>query len=219
MKGLRKISTFVTADALLAAILLVWAQMWAQPSLQFWLREYGKCNPDSMLSWFNFNAGLGLCWTYLAVFLALLALIWAGWKTLVTHDGDTPNFAIGLFAASIVMAALDVGQSFVIVGVKLIQGLPIYEPFELSSCLLWISPLLAALIILLSLLGACALNKKKCRYLPWKIELIIILISGAIGAYLLKDNLGCCCSWTLVGVMSLLALVLISWFSVKRWND
>jgi hypothetical protein len=35
-QGLRNIGVFITADALLATVLVVWAQIWVQPFAQMW---------------------------------------------------------------------------------------------------------------------------------------------------------------------------------------
>ena len=73
-KGLRKLSTFITANALLAAVLLVWAQIWILPSIQLWGKYYQpECgNMPLWYSPFNLSVGVGLAWTYFAVLLAHL---------------------------------------------------------------------------------------------------------------------------------------------------
>ncbi|MBE9513161.1 MAG: hypothetical protein IMY77_03805 [Chloroflexi bacterium] len=192
-KGIRKLSIFVTADALLAAILLVWAQLWIQPSLQLWVREYGKGEPAEILDTFSMNVGIGLVWTYFAVFLALVALAWAGWRSFTTEEkserNKTPDFSIGLFSASLVMAVLDVLQSFATNIKKLMMsGMPIYKPLELPENLLHLKPwcigvviALGVLIIIFSILGA-----KSHKYKLWlKAEAVAILIVGVFFLYIL----------------------------------
>jgi hypothetical protein len=181
-EGLRKIGTFITADALLAAILLVWSQLWIHPSVELFSRFYqpGCGNVGTWFDTFNTSVGVGLAWSYLAVFIALVALASAGWRSLVGSGGETPDFAIGLFAASITMGAIEVFSSFVIVSLKAIQGAWIYKALLESPPPLQrvyvISMVLAAFIIALSIWGAYVLNKKGwCKYLPWLIEGVVIL--------------------------------------------
>ncbi len=154
IKGIRKISTFVTADALLAAVLLVWAQLWIQPSVRLWAAWYGREkltynseNVSEILQTFDFNTGVGLIWTYSAVFLALLALAWVGWCTLktssdkipATASGKTPALAVALFTASLIMAIINVFQSICSVAIKifLLPNYSIWEPLSLSPCLVY----------------------------------------------------------------------------------
>ena len=186
VRGIRKLNTFITANALLIVVLLVWAQLWIQPSVQLWVREYGKGNPAGILNVFNLNVGIGLAWTYLAVLLALIALAWVGWRSLTAQICETPSPAIGLFAASLVMAILDVGQSFISVSIKAWRNLQIYEPIELPAFFIWLFVGLAIAIIGFSLWGACRLEKDKYKdaswgrkYLPWVIEGIVVLIAVA----------------------------------------
>jgi hypothetical protein len=101
-RGLRNVQTFITADALLAAVLLVWGQFWS-----------GQEIPTSMY---------GAAWTYCSVFLALAALAVVGWETLRTGSRPTPHVAIGLFAAALEMGALNVFQSMFKVILKLLTG-------------------------------------------------------------------------------------------------
>ncbi len=116
--GLEKLSIFITADALLAAILLVWAQLWVAPKMEL-----------SYLS-----AGLGLAWTYSAVLLALVALAWAGWRSLEKPSDKTPALSIGFFSTSIVMAIVDVFQSVASILRKLWGNVSIYKSLQFTPC-------------------------------------------------------------------------------------
>ncbi|MBI2328050.1 MAG: hypothetical protein HYU85_00060 [Chloroflexi bacterium] len=140
IKGIRKISTFVTADALLAAILMVWAQLWIQPSVRLWAAWYGKEQfdkiPDkvsSTLQTFEWNVGFGLIWTYAAVFLALLALAWVGRSSLKNALTDkVPDSAVNLFMFSVSMALGNVLQSVFSVFIKLLlPNYSIWDPLRL----------------------------------------------------------------------------------------
>jgi hypothetical protein len=193
-KGLRNIRAFITADALLAAILLVWAQLWIQPSLQLWGRFYNPAcgNIGDWFDRFNSSVGFGIAWTYFAVLLALSALAWAGWKTLATPERKTSDTAIGLFAASLVMGLINVIQSFFMATFKLFTDRLIFEslvPDGLKWFLLMIIP-----IVWLSIWGVCWLNDRKLprwvfrcrlwRYLPWYIESVILLIAAVFASLL-----------------------------------
>ena len=141
IRGIRKISTFVTADALLAAVLMVWAQLWIQPSVRLWAAWYGKEQPEEVskvLQTFDWNVGVGLIWTYTAVFLALLALVWVGYSTLRTLSDKVPATAVGFFMASVIMALINVSQSIYSVAKKLLSGSSIWEPLSLPSWWLYL---------------------------------------------------------------------------------
>lgn len=242
-KGIRNIRTFVTADALLAAILLVWAQLWIQPSLQLWGQHYNPAcgNIGPWFDSFNNSIGFGLAWTYFAVLLALSALAWAGWKTLATSESKTADTAIGLFLASLVMGLANVVQSFFMATFKLFTGRLVFEslvPDGLKWFLVLIIP-----IVLLSLWSAHRLDKdgnpprRLCRRLrclyrwlfrrplpwylePWYLEIGMLALAGMIGVFLMKETLGWL--WVLVVAIGLLALLGLSswWFFKKRaWNE
>ena len=181
VRGIYKLSTFITATSLLVVVLLVWAQLWMQPSIQLWGRFYEPVS-GSIGEWFrpfNESIGFGLSWIYFAVFLALFALAWAIWKTLATTESKTPDTAIGLFAASIIMGLLSVSQSFFMATMKFIQGGLIYESFY-SQWLRWFL-LLAVFIVGLSIWGGSKFKEDgKYKYLPWLLEIIIIAIAAGV---------------------------------------
>ena len=163
VKGIRNITTFVVADALLAAVLLVWAQLWIQPSLQLWGKWY---LPElaKMPDWFepfNISVGIGLAWTYAAVFLALVALAWAVCHSLAGNDA-IPRGAFVLFIGSLTMGGLNVLQSFGTTTCKLLTGHPVYETlFNLSGnffyCFVCAAVVLGIIIVGLSMW--CAYRK------------------------------------------------------------
>ncbi len=141
-KGIWKISTFVTADALLAAVLMVWAQLWIQPSVRLWAAWYGSANQteevSKVLQTFDLNVGVGLIWTYLAVFLALLALVWVSWSSLNNrHNDKVPNSAVNLFLFSVSMALGDILQSVISVSIKVLSpSYLIWDPLRLPFSVL-----------------------------------------------------------------------------------
>ncbi|MGA3094078.1 MAG: hypothetical protein ABSD79_01665 [Dehalococcoidales bacterium] len=128
-KGLRNIGIFLTADSLLAAVLLVWAQLWISPSIQLWARDFPRHLPNAI----NLSAGFGLAWTYFAVLLALIALAWAGWDSLTNHVEVTPIAALVGFTGALSMTIINVMQSFAMAFFKTMSFSQIYEPFGYSS--------------------------------------------------------------------------------------
>ena len=126
--------------------------------------------------------------TYFAVFLALLAMAYAVGKTLATPENTTPDTAIGLFVASLVMGLITVAQSIFSVSIKLFGGKLIYKPlnFEWGRWFLFmIIP-----IIVLSICGAHRLKKdSKNKHLPWILEIIVIFVAGVVAFCLNKANI------------------------------
>jgi hypothetical protein len=220
-KGLRHIRAFVTADALLAAVLLFWAQQRTAPSLQLWVKYYQPefGNIGKWFDPFNETVGFGLLWAYFAVLLALLALAWVGWKTLATSQSKTPDFAVGLFAASLAMGIINVSASVFSVIVKYLQGGQIYSPlhFEHSPWLLLFVLILALFIVGLSIWGARTLEKKGwCKYLPWQIEAIFIAIAAELVLWFIRSDFKHLYYVILIMVLfGIVAFGLIIWSFVK----
>lgn len=172
-KGIRKLSTFITADALLVVVLLVWAQLWIQPSIGLWYKWYSPDQATKMPPWFdvfNFNVGIGLAWTYFAVFLALLGLAWAGWRSLEKASDKAPALSIGLFAASVAMSIINVSQSVFSVTIKLFKRstMAIYQPLELSWLPHWFLYFAIGwaivVVIATGLLAGYAPTNRACEY-------------------------------------------------------
>jgi hypothetical protein len=111
--GLHNLRIFITADALLAVI-MSWAQLWIQPYNQMWGTWYAKQDtgavPDLLLK-LKITLGIGLTWTYGAIFLALLALLWIVVMHIRNKLEETPDISLGLFIAALIMSILEVGQS------------------------------------------------------------------------------------------------------------
>ncbi len=183
---MRKLSVFITADALLAAVLLVWAQLWIQPYAQIWGDWYAAWQSDptkseqimTLFDRLGPNINIGLAWTYLAVLCALMALVWIGCKSFKYGIEFTPNFSLGLFFASITLAILEVGQSFVSIVIKTFDvnsklfqvttRVPIYLAIGLY--------IIAILIIVCTTLGTCISRQSRFRIVPWIVY--GLLVSG-----------------------------------------
>ncbi len=192
---MRNIRVFITADALLAAILLVWAQLWIHPSIDLFSQEYPKQAALPYWSSVNLSAGFGLVWTHAAVFLALLALAYAGWSSLVRHleaeADNVPDLAIGLFGASLVMAIFNVGQSIISVGIKFVAGKEVWESMvrEFFGSDRWFLIGIAAFAFasILGLSICCARRKKYIRWVVGLIALCLVLVLAiAVGSFFIE---------------------------------
>jgi hypothetical protein len=227
-KGLRNIRTFITADALLAAVLLVWAQTWARPSLELWSRYYqpGCGNVPSDLDSFNTSAGSGLVFTYAAVALAILALAWAGWRSLENHKKDTPTAptALGLFSAALLFGLLNILQSMVSVGAKLIKSEWIYgtyAPLDVPSWCWWVG---AVLFVLAVFIPIYAFHKKFDEKNPsaklWKClcKIEAVLFMGLAGLWLYSGWGGFDEPYNVIIALVLVALTLAVLFFWVLWR-
>lgn len=122
--GLREIRTFITADALLTAVLLVWQQLWTRPTIDLWVKYYHP-ETNQVEEWFrpfNNSSSAGLLLTLSAVLLSLLALASAGWAGIsrARSERQTPGLALGLFASSLLLGIVNVSQSLASVAIKFV---------------------------------------------------------------------------------------------------
>jgi len=192
---MRKLSIFITADALLAAVLLMWAQLWTTSSAQFWVQWYflndtAQQEYRKLLERFDFNTGIGLAWTYIAVLFALLALVWVAYRSITqARLEETPKLSIVLFINSLAMTILNVGQSIISIIWKLFDpNFNIWETTTKASC--WMPYFLGGVIIAIFVVSICAVYSadKHIRYETgwskknkiWIIYLAIILVAIAV---------------------------------------
>jgi hypothetical protein len=158
---------FITAAGFLAAILLVWAQLW--------IRTYDEKFRESL------NVKLGLFWTIFAILLALLAFSYALFFQFLTGRGENVSgVALGLFAGSLIMALLGVGQSFTSVFIKLVCHLPLFEPLRVPKWFTWLS------IGLASALTAASIVAIYCRWVWWVLlgTVVVAIITVLSTVYL-----------------------------------
>ncbi|MDO9334260.1 MAG: hypothetical protein Q7T57_07050 [Dehalococcoidales bacterium] len=180
-KGLRNIGTFLTADSLLMAVLLVWAQLWVQPALDLWIVYY-QVETQQVSEWFwefNNSVSFGLILTFTSVLLAMIALAITGLEGLKTAGNakTTPPLSLGLFASSLVLALINVSQSLVSVSLKFLnfnlskhEGnsvFNVYAPSELPFRFIVISAFLF-IIIVLSVTCAVWSHEKKPNNACWR---------------------------------------------------
>ena len=152
---------FITAAGFLAAILLVWAQLW--------IRTYDEKFRESL------NVRLGLFWTIFAILLALLAFSYALFYQFdVGREENVPGVAIGLFVASLIMALLGVGQSFTSVFIKLVCRLPLFEPLRVPKWFAWLSVGLA------SALTGASIGAVYCWWARWLLLAVVLAGTGLV---------------------------------------
>ena len=159
---------FLTATALLAAVLLVWAQLW--PNML-------DPRPYPAESEYPLGVALGLFWIYYALALALGALLWALLRSVVSRWESTPKTAIGLFFAALIIAGLNVLQSVVSILYKAFNEMRLLEPMDVPRAMLWVT--IAFAIIVTSTSIACAYWRRM-----WIVEFVIILAFGIAGLVL-----------------------------------
>ena len=233
--GIWKLSTFLTADALLAAVLLVWGQIWMQSALQLWAKYYRPEN-GGMEDWFfefNTSASAGFIFTYLPVLLLLIALAWAGWKSLTSSQKNrTPTFAIGLFMASLILGILNVMQSLLNVGIKLLKFtlegptnnlvFETFAPPELGWPSLVGGFILLLGIVLVPILGMHRLDKNIKQeglirdYLFWKIEILLVLTFVILWVVNIWHGLGYPYNVILLLLIGIVTVVVIICFVLKK---
>jgi len=110
---------FIPACALLTAVHLVWAQLWGRDVLTIPFSDPTSGNYS--ICFFTPSTYFGLAWTCAAILLALVALSYAAWRSLKQEETQVNYISLGLFAASLEMAILNISQSLVTSSSALIQ--------------------------------------------------------------------------------------------------
>ncbi len=146
-----KLGSFLTATALLIAILTFWIQLWESTRKMYKLKT-NSWRRDDKEEEVNreFIPGLGVVWTYIAILFALAAFAIAGWVCFIQKNSNNiPPQAIACLATAFFMTVLNVlgslGSTFFL---KLLPGKSLSEPpFEISEgwqkCLYWVAWVLA----------------------------------------------------------------------------
>lgn len=217
--GIRKLSTFITADALLAAVLLVWAQ--------FWLNL-----PKPAAEWVS---GYGLTWSLISILLALTALAIAMLASTKREGHDSartvPDLAVALFATSLIMGIFNVGQSFVTVLAKSISGMEITESSIIPPVIHRLDVSILLLVAFVWILACSIWGATKSRYLQWT-RLIVILVMCVSLFIVIYSGQALCYGgdqsyriffWTLIGISGFLLLgfsvLLVMLFRCKRLTE
>ena len=109
---------FLTASGLLSAVLLVWAQLWINT----------RVTPNTP-SW---SSSYGLIWTYLAVFISLIASVIVIFNDIKNRSSTlapkAPWLAVNLLSIAFCMAIVDVAAS-----IAIIKGLISKDTIESSE--------------------------------------------------------------------------------------
>lgn len=204
--GIRKLSTFVTADALLAAVLLVWAQIW-------------QSLPRPAAEWV---LGYGLTWSLMSVLLALTALAIAVLASITKEGHDSarivPDLAIALFATSLIMGIFNVGQSFTMTLAKSVSGMEITESSIIPPAIHQLGFSILLPVAFVWILACSIYGVVKRRYLQWT-RLIVILVMGVSVFMAIYSGRALCHGgdqsyriffWALIGISGFLLLVLLA---------
>ena len=170
------LTSFFTATGFLAAILLVWGQLWAN--------SY-KTNtiPDTVC--------LGLIWTFLGVTVALVAFALAGWSWNTKRrpaDFRVEGLPLGLLIAVLIMTAANVFQSLVSLVIKLVREefsseqpiMGLETPTAYVGAIVFLF-LIAGFIIVMSWLGT------RNRWL-WIAEVAVLVLVMIVVYVLLFNN-------------------------------
>jgi len=98
---------FLTATAVLVAILLVWAQLWVHARTLYTKGNDGHGSESSNGSSDSgqFSMRVGLTWTYSAILLALVAFARVA-------SSEVDKAAMSLFVAAFLMAVVNIAQSW-----------------------------------------------------------------------------------------------------------
>lgn len=118
----------LTVTALLAVILLVWAQLWLNTCRTY--QEKQKKVDATVIDNIDSSTNLVLTWTYGAVFFAMIAFAFIA---LSIWGGDTlKKLGIGLLGVSFSMLIIDVLISLICAGIKFWNYKKFDEPYYLS---------------------------------------------------------------------------------------
>ena len=160
------LTPFLVATGFLAAILLVWGQLWVS--------SYpAEDVPETVY--------LGLIWTYLAVVVALAAFAWAGWswsREDFGKDFRVPDWPFGLLVATLIMAGINVGQSIISVAIKLIrEDVLITQPLiKLVTVEARVGGIVFVFLIAAFIIGMSWWGTKNHRF--WMIEVVFLIVLG-----------------------------------------
>ena len=152
---------FLAATGFLAAILLVWGQLWVS---------------TYAIEGVPATYYLGLAWTYLAVIVALAAFAWAGWswsRARFEEDFQVTGWPVGLLVAALIMTGIDVGQSIVSAAIKIVG------PFEAGSCIL-------VSFTVIFIIGMSWAGTKNHWF--WIAEIVVLIALGIVAVLAFLDN-------------------------------
>jgi len=125
------VGAFLTAAALLAAILLLWLQLWERAVDRYKPKVTGCEEADKNKEEVKreFIPGLGIVWTYLAISCALAAFACAACACWIHNSPNTiPKVAVGFLSTAFLMTVVNVLTSLFSTLLKLKCTLPLSKP-------------------------------------------------------------------------------------------
>jgi hypothetical protein len=125
------VGAFLTATALLVAILLVWAPLWVNTYKIYKdrIREYSYYTAKERKN-IETGVSLGIAWIYLAILFALVAFSLTTWQVFSSGSKEIPLAAVGFLVASLSMAIVQILQSFLSAACKFWKGKVFDEPLH-----------------------------------------------------------------------------------------
>ncbi len=197
---------FIPACALLTAVHLVWAQLWARDALTIPFSD--PTSGSYSISFFTPSTYFGLAWTYAAILLALGALSLAAWRSLNKEKTRVTYISTGLLVASLEMAILNISQSLFTSSLALKQigtcnntSAIINATRDYASNILLTFPgwfLIASLIYVVSISILCIVGMKNrisgkselSKYQWWAYNAFATIIFGGLVLTIRESSLG-----------------------------
>lgn len=239
-RGLYNLRTFITAAALVATVQGLWAQFWSK-----FPDTASKAGASGLDFTSDFATGLGIVWTLVGILLAILAILFAFWKSLdysLKEDDNknraniTPHLSLGLFGASLVMSVANISQSIITASLKSLCGIPLYESIFVPLVNVYdkymYSIALGSIFVLILLTSIIITSIDfKSRYLWWGRIMLVIGILVCTGIIILSvrasefpyegtNNLSFFSTlmWTMSVTVAILILVFVLSFIKKNWK-
>jgi hypothetical protein len=173
MDTFKNLRVFITASAMLAAVIGLWAQ--------FWLNSIENTAEGT----YNYVFGLALIWTFTGLIIDLLAIGYAAIGSLIiyrSNEAGVSDYAVGLFGTALIMTVFNILQSLVTVFGKTIANI------SMSSSMFTLIPLFGGFdgmllfgLFLLAIFAATLIisliSAKKRDYLGWIIGLDYLILA------------------------------------------
>ena len=159
------IGWFLTATALLIAILLVWAQLWANTYTMYVTRAREFKYTLEETKGVDFLANLGLAWIYLAILFALIAFAFAAWNGFIKGSIKIPSGAVAFLGASLSMTAVQLLQSFSSAFFKFWKDKTYGKPFFIPNKCLTKGVIVGLPVVFLAFSIGATLSDNRCWWI------------------------------------------------------